>query len=516
MKKILLFAFLISLTSCASVIKHNEKLEKLIPAEQLKEDVDFAYEKLQKLHPNLYWYISKKDLDYKFDSLKTTINKSLKPNDFYWKLAPVIAQIKEGHLRLYSRGKRLTKAEIKHLKTQKGLLSQFNFVLDEDRIFVIDNPEKVLNMNVGTEILSIKDIPAKELLEKYKPVNNSDGENETFQKYILARRWPLHFTAEFGILDSVKLETKYQNELKTFYLKREKITKEEKKKEETILKKATKTQKGKTNDYNVVTKSYNRDLQFPTKDSTVAYMKIKTFSGTYSKKFYKESFAILKKSPAKYLVLDVRNNLGGSLYEINNLYSYFVSENFQFIDDIEVTSRNSMFQADYFRGMSPFLAPFAAIGYPFYLVGTAFSTKKVNDQFFLKNNGIFALKKPKENNFKGKIYVLINGSSFSAASILPSKLKNDKRAFLVGEETGGANDGTVAGRYSTEKLPHSKLQLPIGLMLIKPHINFTETKKGVTPDLELIPTLEEVLQKKDIQLDWVMNDIEKGKKSETN
>lgn len=509
MKKILFFTFLISLTSCISVKKHNEKLETLITVEKLKSDVDFAYKKLQKLHPNLYWYISKKDLDYKFDSLKTTINKPLKPNDFYWKLAPIIAQIKEGHLRLYSRGKRLTKDETKYLKTQKGLLSQFNFILDNDRIFVIDNSEKVPNMNVGTEILAIKDIPAKELLEKYKPVNNSDGENETFQKYILARRWPLHFTAEFGILDSVKLETKYQNEIKTFYLKREKITKEEKKKEETDQKKVTKTQKGKTQDYNIVTKSYNRDLQFPTKDSTVAYMKIKTFSGTYSKKFYKESFETLKNSRAKYLVLDVRNNLGGSLYEINNLYSYLVSENFQFIDDIEITSRNSMFQADYFTEISPFFMPFAAIGYPFYLAGTALSVKKNKGKFYLKNNGIFALKKPKQNNFKGKIYVLINGSSFSAASILPSKLKSEKRAFLVGEETGGANDGTVAGRYSTKKLPNSKLYLPIGLMLIQPNIEFTNTKKGVIPNAEIIPSLQEILQKKDVQLDWVMEKISK-------
>lgn len=510
LKKFLILASLIFLSSCTSVKRHNQKLQTLIPAEQLKADVDFANRKLQRLHPNLYWYISKKDLDYKFDSLKSSINNPLKPNDFYWKLAPVIAQIKEGHLRLISRGKRLTKAEIKNLKLQKGLLSQFNFVLDKDRIFVSDNPEKTANMSVGTEILSIKDISAKALLAKYKPLNNSDGDNETFQKYILARRWPLYFTAEFGILDSVKVETRYQNEIKSFYLKRKKITKKEKKKEELVLKKATKTEKGKTNDYNIVTKSYNRDLQFPTKDSTVAYMKIKTFSGTYSKKFYKESFAKLKKSPAKYLVLDVRNNLGGSLYEVNNLYSYLVSENFQFIEDIEVTSRNSMFHADYFSGISPLIAPFAAIGYPFYLLGTSFSTKKINGQFYLKNNGILALKKPKENNFKGKIYLLINGSSFSAASIISAKLKGEKRAILVGEETGGANDGTVAGRYSTEKLPHSKLQLPIGLMLIKPHIEFTHTKKGVLPDLEIIPSLDEVLQKKDVQLEWVMDDIKRN------
>ena len=79
----------------------------------------------------------------------------------------------------------------------------------------------------------------------------------------------------------------------------------------------------------------------------------------------------------------------------------------------------------------------------------------------------------------------------------------------MGEETGGANDGTVAGRYSTEKLKNSKLYLPIGLMLIQPNIKFTNTKKGVVPDKEIIPTLEEILQKKDVQLDWAMAEINK-------
>ena len=508
MRKIAPLLLFLSLVSCTSVKKHNDQLEILIAPEKLKKDVDFAHRKLQQLHPNLYWYISKEKLDFKFDSLKTTLNQPLKPNDFYQKLAPLISDVKEGHLRLVPRSKRLTKAEIKNLKKQKGLLSRYNFVLDGDRIFVKDNTDKIPNMEVGTEILSIRDIPIKDLLSKYRPFVNSDGDNETFQKYILALRWPSYFTAEYGILDSVKVETKYQNEFKSFYLQREKITKEEEKLTVIQNKKFTKSTVGKTKDYNIITKSYNRDLQFATKDSTVAYMKIKTFSGTYSKKFYKESFALLKNSPAKYLVLDVRDNLGGSLSEINNLYSYLFSEEFKFINDIEITSRSSMFQAAYFSEFSNIIKPFAAIGYPFYLLGTALSVKKVEEKFYLKNNGIFSIKKPKKNNFKGKIYVLINGSSFSAASILPSKLKHDRRATLVGEETGGANDGTVAGRYTVEKLPHSKLYLPIGLMLIQPNIEFTNTKKGVTPHHEIVLTAQQILQKKDLELDWVMNDIQ--------
>ncbi len=487
--------------------KHNEKLETLISAEDLKKDVDFAHQKLEELHPNLYWYIPKKELAYKFDSLKTTIQKPLKPNEFFQKLAPIIAKIKEGHLRLYSAEKKLTRKEIKDLKNQKGLLSRYNFIIDNNQIFVKDNADKMPNMNVGTEILKITDIPIKDLLQKYNPIVNSDGDNTTFQKYSMARRWPIFFTAEYGILDSVKIEAKYQNEVKTFYIYREKISKEERKKTKEKNKKLTKSETGKTKDYNIVTQSFNRDLQFPTKDSTIAYMKIKTFSGTYSRKFYQQSFEKIKKSPAKYMILDVRDNLGGSLSEINNLYSYLVSEKFKFINDIEVTSRSSMFHANYFSDIPTLIKPLAAITYPFYLVGTALSIKKKDDKFYIRNNDFFPLNKPKKNNFDGKVFVLINGSSFSASSIISSKLKDDKRAFLVGEETGGANDGTVAGRYSTEKLPHSKLKLPIGLMLIQPNIQLTETRKGVLPDQEIILSLAEVLQKKDLQLEWIMNKI---------
>ena len=96
MKKFILFCLLFIISSCVSVKKHNEKLEIPISVEHLKKDIDFAHQKLEKLHPKLYWYISKEDLNHQFDSLKTTINKPLKPNEFYQKLAPIIANIKEG------------------------------------------------------------------------------------------------------------------------------------------------------------------------------------------------------------------------------------------------------------------------------------------------------------------------------------------------------------------------------------------------------------------------------------
>ena len=510
-KIVAIILLMLSTVSCISVKQYNKHLETNIAPEKLKDDVDYTYKKLKQLHPQLYWFIDKEDLDKQFDSLKSTLNSPLKPSEFYAKLQPVIAKIKEGHLGLKIPSKRYTKKELKNLELQKGLFGRMNYVVNENRIFVKDNADKFENIKVGTEILKIKDQPVKEYLDKYSPLITSDGFNTTYQKYAMARRWPIYFTIENGILDSVSIETKLGSDVKKFYIHREKITKEEKKKEEQNQKKLTKTETGKTKDYNVQTRSYNRDLQFLDKDSTIAYMKIKTFSGTYSKKFYKQSFAKLKTLNAKYLIIDIRDNLGGSVAEINNLYSYLTNqEKFEFLKDIEITKRQSMLEADYFKNIPTVIKPLAFITYPLYFTGSLFSTKKRNDKIYLRNNGIFSLKKQKSNHFDGKIYILINGSSFSASSTIASKLKADQRATLVGEETGGANDGTVAGRYATKKLPNSKLKLPIGLMLIQPNIELTNTKKGVTPNVEIIPSLNEILQKRDPQLDWIMNDIKEN------
>lgn len=497
------------LASCTSVKEYNKKIEEPIPIVKLKQDVDFANKKLQKFHPNLYWYITKNQLDYKFDSLKQTIKKPLKPSEFYLKLAPIIADVREGHLRLVPLEKKLTKKETKKLKNQKGLLSRFNYVIQDNHLYLKDNAENVGNLKVGTELLKINDVSVAEILNKYRPLVTSDGYNTTYQKYSLARRFNTYFTLEYGILDSVKIETKLKDSIQTLVLKRETKTKTEKKKEKQDQKL---TQEKKTKGYNPITKSFNRNLQFLAKDSSVAYIKIKSFSGTYSKKFYKETFATLKKAKTKYLIIDIRDNLGGSLAEINNLYTYFAKEKFKFIKDIEVSSRTSILSTDYLSNFPTLTKPLGVISYPLYMMFSVISTKKKDGKFYIKD--LFPSKKPKTNAYKGKTYVLINGSSFSASSVISAKLKADHLATLVGEETGGANDGTVAGIYTTQKLPNSKMKLPIGLFLIQPNIEFSNTMKGVTPNVEIIPTLEEILQKKDVQLNWILNDISSKKTSQ--
>ena len=126
-----------------------------IPPEKLREDADYAYTKLNAMHPNLYWYISEQDLKYKFDSLKSTLNTPLTPLQFYFRLQPVIASIREGHLALRVPARRFTKKEIKALEHTKGIFSRFEYYVEGDRLFIVSNPDSIQNIQPGTEILSL-------------------------------------------------------------------------------------------------------------------------------------------------------------------------------------------------------------------------------------------------------------------------------------------------------------------------------------------------------------------------
>lgn len=498
-----------ALSSCASIRRHNEQRASCIEPDKLKEDVDYAYSKLQKMHPQLYWYISKQDLDHKFDSLKQTINESLTPLQFYFKLQPVIADIREGHLSLRIPRKKFSKREIKTLENKKGMFSRFEYYVKDNHLYIIQNRDSIENIQPGTEVLSINAIPVAEYLKKYRELISSDGYNNTFQSYFLKDVFFNFYTAENGFKDTASIETLYNGEKHTYTLHRESKSRQDLDKDKQLEKR---TPEKKVNDYVASSNSYNRNFKFLDKDSTTAYIKVKSFSRDYSDKFYKETFAKIKNAGSKYLIIDVRNNYGGSLYEINNLYSYLAPKPYVLIKPSQLTSRLTPLKTNYFRKSNAFQYAFKSLAYPTYVFAQTFSTYKKDGKVYYKMKADKPTK-PNKDAFNGKVFVLINGGSFSASSIITAKLKYDKRAVLVGEETGGANDGTVAGFYSYQKLPNSRINLPIGLLLVQPNIDFLNTKKGVLPDITITESMQDIIDKKDPQLEWVKNKISEERKS---
>jgi len=89
------------------------------------------------------------------------------------------------------------------------------------------------------------------------------------------------------------------------------------------------------------------------------------------------------------------------------------------------------------------------------------------------------------------------------------ELDGTNRATFVGEETGGAYNGTVAGLMKRYTLPNTKIKATIGLLHIDSKHKTAIDGYGVKPDIEILPTYQDRLNNIDPELEWVLNDIEK-------
>ncbi len=506
------------ISSCTSIKEHNAHIDDLVSENDLKNDVDYIYERLQKMHPKLYWYISKEKLDYKFDSLKTTVSKPMKSFDFYQKLAPVIKTIGQGHMNVTPYTKKYSAEETK-LLAKKGVspFSQFEYEMIDNKIYVVKNKSYNRKIKIGTELIGINGENLVDLAKKYKNYFASDGYNTTFLNRRLGRNFPNFYSAQKGLQDSLTFNFKTNDTLINLFLKRGIVdsVKVDKNKKPLIvvIDKAKAKATKKRNDifgYNKERKLYNRNLHFLEKDSSIAVLKINGFQiGDYDT-FYEDSFKKIKELNTKTLIIDLRDNGGGRLNEIANLYSYLATEPYIFADKGEVVSKTSFISNfDYFKGKPLLIQPLLLIAAPIVYPLFYFKTHKESDGKYYLSSSLEKTKLPNENNFKGKIYVLINGGSFSASSLISSNLKGSKRAYFVGEETGGGFNGTVAGQMPIVTLPKSKINVRVGLLAAIPYYKTDVVGHGIYPDKVIIPTLEDRINKKDPEMEWVLEDSKK-------
>lgn len=527
MKRLSCVTFLLILVlSCNSIKKYNEQIATLHAVEDLQNDVDKLYKQLKKHHPKLYQYTSKSDLDFKFDSLKTAIKQPLTTQEFYKQVAPVVANVRQGHVSVGYTPKRFTKKEIKILNKQKFEFYDLDFQYLENKLWVENNYGKDSTL-VGSEVVGIDGEPVSKLINTYKTRFASDGFNATLHNRYVGKGFASFYIRDRGFLDSLKVTFKNNDSIFTRNFKRlpkdekmkdsssgkeenanpKKLTKEDKKESRQAKRKNRKDNK--KYGYLSKIKKYTRNLNFIGKDSTVAYMKIRSFTNGAYKKFYEESFVKIDSAKANYLILDLRDNGGGRIAEIDYLYSFLTDKNYQFIADSEVNSRFP-FLKSFMSNTTPLsLKILGGIFAPIIMTHNMLKTNKTNDKLYYRFKKHTKVKAPNPLGFKGTLYVLINGNSFSASSLISTHLKANEEAIFVGEETGGAYNGTVAGIYKIYELPTSKIKIRMGLMQIEAPQKQLPDGFGIKPDIKITPIAHDLKLKRDTELEWVLNAIYK-------
>ena len=186
-------------------------------------------------------------------------------------------------------------------------------------------------------------------------------------------------------------------------------------------------------------------------------------------KFYEKIFTQIKEAEIEHVLIDVRGNTGGRN---------------EFADEI-----------------IPFIMKKDVKG----LFKTTISWKGNTKNY----------KMPKRNKtlaFNGKVYLLIDGLSFSAGASIARYIHDLGEAYVIGSESGSRFEGYAAGSAQRINLPNSNIQVDIPRYLIShPIPTFQkDANRGLVPDEELSPSIEDRIRKSDPVMDHVLEMINRG------
>lgn len=207
------------------------------------------------------------------------------------------------------------------------------------------------------------------------------------------------------------------------------------------------------------------------------------------------------------LIIDVRNNPGGESEVVGRILSYFATEPF----DRQKGGYNMVLKKGGYEtfkhslNYSPDQEPFAE-----------YEKMEGLNGFISKGDG--RIEPDSLIHYAGRVYVLTNGRSYSAATMLPSVLVRNRRAVTVGRETGTAYHYMTALKFADIVLPNSRQTVRIPLVKSVFDTTYTDRTpkgRGLLPDYPMpISELEVSMGEDgntDVMLEYALSLIADGK-----
>ena len=446
--------------SCAASKKYNPA-KKYSPA-VLQQDYILLKKILEAKHPSLYWYTDKEKMTAYFNKYYTDIKDSMTEQNFAWHiLAPLIQKIHCGHTSVSMSkgyGKWITGRPIpafplymKIWNDTMAVTANLNF--KKDSIF-----------KRGTLVTSVNGIPNKLLIRYMMEFLPEDGYAHNVNYIRLSANFPyfhrnifgLNKTYTVGYLDSTGTERKAIIPLfipAKDSLKKDSLIRKEKERmpvEKKILQ------------YRSLTVDDSKSF---------ATMTVNTFAEGHLRSFFRRSFRQLEKENIKNLILDIRSNGGGRVGMSTLLTKYISRKPFRIADSLFTPSRGLGQYAKYIKGS-------ILNNIEMFFI----SRRKAGGNYHI-NRMEKHLFKPKDDRFPGKVYVLINGPTFSASTVFSNAVKGQQDITFVGEETGGGWYGNNGIMIPDIKLPNTGVRVRLPLFRLVQYDHKPVKGSGIIPDI---------------------------------
>lgn len=238
-------------------------------------------------------------------------------------------------------------------------------------------------------------------------------------------------------------------------------------------------------------------------DAGIAYLRMPTWALYDSKWDWKTWFDARldeiadKKSPA--LVVDLRGNEGGN--DIGNeILKRLVKS------DLGISQYRRLVR---YRQTPPDLDPYLDTWDPSFKNWGEAAAELVQPWPTAPPVQYFALKKyddsdggevihPAGEPFRGKLFVLVDANNSSATFQFARIVQQNKLGTLVGQPTGGNQRGINGGAFFFLRLPKSQIEMDLPLIGSFP--DSPQPDSGLTPDVVVTPTLQDIIDGRDVEM----------------
>lgn len=451
---ILLCAGLFCVQSYAEPEKVSHTIDKsvskvagnnIVSAKEMSEDLEFAISVLGDVHPKTYRGFSKKQQQL-IKSLRSKITEPMEAEKFYFIVNEIFFSMKDGHTRLNP------------LKTKQNRFINVNLAWLHDGLYVTSNEGP---LKQGDKVIAIGTRDVAELLNELARIIPS--ENLHYIKHIACKS----LTSE-AHLDKLNV---IQNDSVDYLIKRGNIALSV---SILLTTKSKNLSELKSNSWVRFQIDEQLSLGILTPDQC-------RYNAEYKNKL-KDFFTEVKKRNIRHVAVDVRKNGGGNSQVVDEFLSYLDIRKYKgYSSEVRYSNataqqRNTSKNKGYRKPMLRF--------------NTRRNKKCPNSELV----------------FNGKLYILVSVETFSSANWFAVIVKDNKLGTVIGEPTG--NQPTSYGDVLGFQMPNTGFRFICSFKKwIRPETS-NDPEDGLYPDVIVYTTIEDIIQKKDTQIEKLKEIVE--------